>query len=274
MPLSIATSPAGPYDDEFSADGFLHYRYRGTDPGHRDNVGLRLTCQHQRPLAYLHGIVPGQYLAVWPVYVVRDDPAQCAFHVAVDDAQSVRRSELTGVVSEDVEIRRAYVTASVKHRIHQQAFRERVLQAYQMRCTFCQLGHRELLDAAHIIPDYEPAGRSTIKNGLALCKLHHAAFDRFLIGVTPDYRIQIRDDLMDEEDGPLLQPGFKDLHHSRLILPHSREYWPGRENLSGGMNNFGRPCKGPSNSHWSRLPRSAWALDFAVPLPARKRGRV
>jgi hypothetical protein len=36
----------------------------------------------------------------------------------------------------------------------------------------------ELLDAAHILPDGHPKGEPVVPNGLALCKLHHAAFDR------------------------------------------------------------------------------------------------
>src|SRR5512139_1321662 len=47
LPLSITTVPvvAGqdrPYDDLLGPDGLLHYRYRGTDPKHPDNRGLRL----------------------------------------------------------------------------------------------------------------------------------------------------------------------------------------------------------------------------------------
>ena len=36
IPLSIRTAPEGPYDDSFTSDNLLAYRYRGTDPGHRD----------------------------------------------------------------------------------------------------------------------------------------------------------------------------------------------------------------------------------------------
>jgi putative restriction endonuclease len=59
------------------------------------------------------------------------------------------------------------------------------------------LKHRELLDAAHIIPDNMPEGKSTIENGLSLCKLHHSAYDAFIIGVTPDYVIQVRADILE-----------------------------------------------------------------------------
>jgi hypothetical protein len=37
----------------FTEDGFLRYRYRGSDPHHHDNVGLRTAMQRQTPLIYL-----------------------------------------------------------------------------------------------------------------------------------------------------------------------------------------------------------------------------
>jgi putative restriction endonuclease len=65
LPLSILTSRPSerkprPYDDAFSPDGLLLYRYRSTDIGHRDNVGLREAMRLQLPLVYFHGIVRGQ----------------------------------------------------------------------------------------------------------------------------------------------------------------------------------------------------------------------
>ena len=89
VPLSITTSPKGPYTDGIGPDQLLRYRYRGTDPGHRDNVGLRFAMQNSLPLAYFYGLVPGRYLAIWPVYVVHDAPEALAFSVAVDDAAQV-----------------------------------------------------------------------------------------------------------------------------------------------------------------------------------------
>jgi putative restriction endonuclease len=82
MPLSITTVPvvegeARPYDDAFGEDGLLRYRYRGTDPRHHENVGLRLAMQRRVPLIYFHGVVPGLYVAEWPVYIV-GEPRQAA----------------------------------------------------------------------------------------------------------------------------------------------------------------------------------------------------
>jgi len=237
-PLSITTSPKGPYDDAFSNDGYLLYRYRGTDRFHRDNVGLRNLMQNQIPLVYFHGIVPGRYLAVWPVFIVADDPNKLTFKVAVDDIDAIKPERAALEVAENDVARRSYLTTTVKQRLHQRDFREKVLQAYQTSCAMCSLKHRELLDAAHIIPDHEPGGIPVVTNGLSLCKLHHAAFDSFLIGITPDFQLIIREDLLYEIDGPVLQHGLKNLHKSKLILPHSKEDCPDRDKLAWRYERF------------------------------------
>ena len=126
-PLSIATIPGGPYDDSVGTGGALKYRYRGTDPAHPDNRGLRRAMQDQLPLIWFWRLQPGQYLASFPVFIVADDPAKLSFDVQVDDALALDESpEAEPFVSEDrAEIRREYVTAVVRRRVHQQAFRAR-----------------------------------------------------------------------------------------------------------------------------------------------------
>jgi putative restriction endonuclease len=239
LPISITTAPKGPYDDYFGKDNFLIYKYRGTDPNHRDNVGLRKVFEQKLPLIYFHGIEPGKYLAVWPVYIIGDDPANLTFRVAVDDVSPIEiATNVSRRIGDGSYERRSYLTAMVKVRLHQRSFRERVLAAYRSQCAICRLRHRELLDAAHIIPDNLPESRPIITNGIALCKLHHAAFDSFMLGVTPDYIIQIREDILNEEDGPVLQYGFKGLHETKLILPPSRNNWPDRKALEWRYERF------------------------------------
>jgi putative restriction endonuclease len=243
LPLTITTAPKCPYDDYFGKDNFLLYRYRGTDPNHRDNVGLRRVFELKRPLVYLHGIQPGKYLATYPVYIIGDDPGSLTFKVSVDDvlpAFEYSQTSVTRQIAEVSDARHAYLTAIVKVRLHQRAFRERVLDAYRSQCAFCRLKHRELLDAAHIIPDNLPESRPTIDNGISLCKLHHAAYDNFILGVTPDYVIHVRADVLEEEDGPILQHGLKGLHNTKLILPSSRSNYPRREALEWRYSRFTR----------------------------------
>jgi len=243
VPLSITTTPKGPYDDSFGYDGFLLYRYRGTDPQHRDNAGLRAAFFQRTPLIYFHGIVPGKYLAVWPVFIVGDDPEHLTFKVALEDPAYVQETwdrEDGGVLMADpaVDFRRAYLTREVRSRLHQRGFRERVLHAYREQCAFCRLRHRDLLEAAHIIPDGEPEGEPVVKNGISLCKLHHAAFDKYFLGVRPDGVIEVRRDILDEEDGPMLLHGLKELHGKRIYAPRSERLRPDPDFLDWRYQRF------------------------------------
>lgn len=234
-PLSITTIPGGPYDDRLGASAqVITYRYRGTDPQHRDNRGLRVAMQRQLPLVYFYRLQPSQYLATFPVYIVGDHPSELAFDVQVDDVQQLtapRLESLPAIAEERAEIRREYVTSVVRRRLHQQAFRARVLEAYRTQCALCRLRHQELLDAAHIIGDAEAEGDPVVSNGLSLCKLHHAAFDRHFLTVRPDYRIHVRASVLLEEDGPMLLHGLKEMHERTILLPSQAALQPDRDRL-------------------------------------------
>jgi putative restriction endonuclease len=252
LPLSITTAPDGPYDDAFAKDGLLRYRYRGTDPNHRDNRGLRAAMANRLPLVYFHGIARGRYVAAWPVFVVRDDPTPIApaFAIAVDDKAhlgiGLESGTDQGQAGEDTAAgRRAYVTSTVRIRLHQRAFRERVLEAYRRQCAFCRLRHDELLDAAHIIPDSEPEGEPVIRNGVALCNLHHAAFDKLFVGLRPDYIIEIRPDILREGDGPTLRYAIQGLQGTRIQLPHRIEHHPDPGLLARRYDLFCSASKAP-----------------------------
>ena len=228
-PLSITTTTKSPYSDRVGPDGLLGYSYRGTDPDHADNRGLRNAMKHRLPLVYLRSIVPGQYLAAWPVFVVGDNKSALTFRVAVDDiAHATPAVSAAAHVADDaLDIgRRVYITASVLVRVHQRSFRERVLRAYHEQCAFCRLRHRELLDAAHIVGDKEELGEPHVRNGMSLCKLHHAAYDALFVTVRPDYRIVVRRDLLTERDGPMLLHGLQGLHEQKIILPSARANRP------------------------------------------------
>jgi putative restriction endonuclease len=223
VPLSITTIPveegaAAPYRDVIGRDGLLRYCYRGTDLHHRDNVGLRLARQRQTPLIYCHGVVRGHYVAGWPVFIVGDSTAELTFTVSVDDRQL---ASLGAMDSDDpgTDGRRRYVTRLVQQRLHQEGFRQRVLTAYQTHCAVCHIRHEELLEAAHILPDGHPQGCPVVPNGVAPCKLHHAAFDANILGIRPDYEIEIRLDVLEEIDGPMLKHGLQEFHRGRLRTP-------------------------------------------------------
>ena len=229
LPLSIRTAVDGPYDDRAGDEGRFLYAYRGTNPNHRNNTGLRELMRRRIPLVYFFGLLPGRYLAAWPVFVVEDEPRALTFTVQLDDAAVLDFDVAAASVALSYEHggdeRRRYVTRELQVRLHQRSFRERVLRAYRSRCAVCRLRHHELLDAAHIVPDSE-AGAPRVPNGLALCKLHHAAYDKLFVGVRPDGIIEVRRDILEEEDGPMLLHGLKRLHQTRLHAPRRTDDRP------------------------------------------------
>lgn len=246
VPISIRTTFQGPYDDDFAEDGFLLYRFQGDDPQNRDNRGMREAMDKRLPLVYFYAVAQGWYVPVFPVFVAGEDRGRLTFHVAVDPAYGIAPTRQALLSSHDepaiespLSVRR-YILSVVRTRLHQGAFREQVLGAYQERCCLCRLGHRELLDAAHIVPDSEPGGDPVVPNGLSMCKIHHAAFDRHFIGVDPDYTVHVNDALLRETDGPMLRHGIQELHGSPLIVPRREEQKPDRDRLAWRYEQFER----------------------------------
>ena len=242
LPLTFCTVPPQmgkkrPYDDELGENGIIRYRYRGNNPDHRDNAGLRKCRETRLPLVYLFGVVPGEYLPVWPVFIVGDDPRNLTFNVAVDDKNTIAETNWT-IKDAGAEAKRRYITVETQHRLHQQSFRERVLRAYQSRCAICRLHHEELLEASHIVSDKHPLGEPIIPNGMALCKLHHAAFERNILGISPDYVIDIRKDILEEVDGPMLRYGLQEIRGQTIKTPRVTDWKPSRDLLAIRFEEF------------------------------------
>lgn len=97
--------------------------------------------RRRTPLVYFFGLMPGRYLPVWPVFVV-GDPAGLSFTIMADSkdaiADTLTRSAAQAVADEESAPRRAYITRVVQARLHQQSFRERVLEAYRNQCALCR----------------------------------------------------------------------------------------------------------------------------------------
>jgi putative restriction endonuclease len=228
--LSIQTSVSSPYDDVHDSDaGEIAYKYRGVDPDHPDNIALRHAMMDRRPLIYLVAVDPGFYDAVFPVYVVGDSPATLQFTLAVDQLATTLNDTADPLRTA---LRREYTTRTVLQRLHQQRFRRMVLAAYREQCCICHLRHLELLDAAHILPDRHPKGEPSVTNGLGLCKIHHSAFDANIIGVDPDARVHVREDILRETDGPMLRYGLQEVAGSTLILPRKSDLRPNPDFLA------------------------------------------
>ncbi len=230
--LAVVSSPSGPYDDQAVGGAHFRYDYRAGSIG-GDNTKLRAAYELELPIILLRKIDNGIYVPIFPVHVVGDDVERRQFLLALDE--SIRFINDPARMTEG---QRRYAERVVKQRLHQPEFRGRVLRAYKTRCAVCSLGHGRLLDAAHIIGDAEHGGDPVVVNGLSMCKIHHAAYDSELLGVSPDYIVHINEDLLAERDGPMLRHGLQEMNRRPLALPVRKVEWPDRQRLAERFRSF------------------------------------
>lgn len=230
--LSVVSSPDSQYADTDIGDSLFAYDYRvGSTNG--SNRKLRRAYELALPIILLRKIKKAVFVPIFPVYVVADDVTHRRFMLALDE--SLR------FVADPLHLKpveREYAERAVKLRLHQPEFRGRILIAYEQRCTVCTLKHGKLLDAAHIIGDNKPHGLPIVENGLSLCKIHHAAYDANLLGISPNYVVSINRELMEDKDGPMLRHGLQEMDGRALALPPRRADHPSKERLAERFDEF------------------------------------
>lgn len=242
--LSITTvyrepGKEAPYRDEVGPDGLLRYKWEGDDCNLYTNKGLRKAMELRLPLIWFFGVGESKFQAIFPVYLIAEEPEKQQFVVDIDATNNPAVFNAPGVGTESIEIPKVYKNRVARTRMHQRVFRSSVLRAYDSSCAVCNLKHSILLDAAHIIPDRDEDGIASVRNGLALCKIHHAAFDANILGISPDLVVHIRDDILHEVDGPMLKYGLQERHMQELMsVPRRRPELPDKELLARAFDAF------------------------------------
>jgi putative restriction endonuclease len=232
-----------PYEDGEGPDGLQRYKWRGADPNQSDNRALRRAMERHLPMLWLVGIgyVPGTetqlFDARFPVFLIGEEQSEHQFVVALEEDQKILPSTEPVAVQEIV---KRYNERIVKARYHQPLFRARVIHAYEERCAVCRLPFTELLEAAHIRPDSQ-GGSAKISNGMSLCKIHHGAYDADIIGISPDYKIHVKESVLATFDGPTLQYSIKEMDGEDLRqIPTETSSKPDRELLAERYEKFMR----------------------------------
>ncbi len=105
-------------------------------------------------------------------------------------------------------------------------FRQSLIELYKGACAVCRrglrIGESWEVEGAHIVPRHR-LGCDDARNGLALCKTHHWAFDMGLFGIDFDYRVVVPNEIMEiDENKPLEEiRGVKLFEPENLALaPH------------------------------------------------------
>ena len=231
--LTVIHNPHGPYDDHV-ADGFLSYSISTAGWQQGDNRKLHAAYERRLPIIVLQKLRPNVYVPSSPAYLVDEHPERGEYGQYLIAFGQVARS-----MDPASEIERRYARRMVRQRLHQPLFRAKVLEAYTGHCAICALKHLELLDAAHIVPDADVGGRAAVSNGLALCKIHHSAYDKDVLGIDSDFRVHIAEKVLHEVDGPMLRYGLQEFHGKGLMqLPHRSADQPSRDGLATRFDGF------------------------------------
>jgi putative restriction endonuclease len=230
-----------PYEDGIGADGMLRYKWRGTDPNIADNRWLRDAMTQQAPIIWFLGVdyKPGSqtqvFQPIFPVWLVAEEPQEHQFVVALEAAQRALVHDGRIIFNE---VERIYNERLVKTRVHQPMFRLQVLRAYKSRCAVCRLPFEQLLEAAHIKSDAE-GGSAHITNGISLCKIHHGAYDSLILGISPDYKVHIREDVLRTQDGPVLMHALNGMNNKPLgQIPDDKANLPNPDLLEERFKRF------------------------------------
>lgn len=105
-------------------------------------------------------------------------------------------------------------------------FSRRVLGAYGHACAMCGTQLR-LIDGAHILPVADERSTDQTSNGVALCALHHRAYDQGLVTFDPTLKVRLNDRMIaqlkvdDRAEG--LTTFKKNLRPVLIIPPDKRD---------------------------------------------------
>ena len=101
-------------------------------------------------------------------------------------------------------------------------FRKEVLSAYGATCAVCGLHEPSILRAAHIVP-VAKGGVDDITNGICLCTNHELAFDKGLIKIRPDGKVEVKSSEL---------KGIYD----KILFPKDKQNWPDKDYLREKYN--------------------------------------
>ncbi|MEF8795170.1 MAG: HNH endonuclease [Salinivenus sp.] len=124
-------------------------------------------------------------------------------------------------------------SAEISEPARDQGFRQAVVEAYDHRCALSGIriltaDHHTAVDAAHIKP-WSVSQNDNPRNGLALSKLCHWAFEEGLFAISSEYTILTSSELT----APYNTTGHLDTLHDRsLHLPDEEALWPAPEYLA------------------------------------------
>lgn len=217
------------YADGEVEDGALDYCLQKQGEAHFSNGQLLEAHKKQTPLIYFQGIEDSLYEVFYPVFVEDFSYQLNLARVVLDQPVSA----VTGVN----EAAAPYTASPIRER-PQRAFRQRVLMAYGLRCALTNLPLVDLLEAVRIVRHPE-RGQASVQNGIAMSSLHRTAYESDLMGIDPDGKIILSEQVRGmRDDGPLFSQGLLGMEGRRMRFPAYAGHHPNRDFLAQKFEQF------------------------------------
>jgi putative restriction endonuclease len=126
-----------------------------------------------------------------------------------------------------------------KEKVREVGFRHVIMSIYNYTCSVCNmriltLEGASVVEAAHIMP-FSVSSNNDIRNGIALCKLHHWSFDEGLISIDENYCVMTTPLLSAQRPTEWL---LTELMNKRIMLPQNEALYPAQEALHFHRNNI------------------------------------
>jgi len=157
--------------------------------------------------------------------------------VDLADATPEDEREFLDTAESEITAARRYDLVETMRAFRDSKFRPAVLQAYSYKCCVCSCDLK-LVDAAHIVPVSHAKSTDDVTNGLAMCRLHHGAYDNALLGVRSDYSIVVNPEMRNRLAEIKLDTAidaFESPLPDRIRTPYSVEASPSPEKLRLGL---------------------------------------
>ncbi|MBN1219727.1 MAG: HNH endonuclease [Anaerolineae bacterium] len=226
-----------------------------------DNVALANCMQDKVPVGVIAQITPkthkksGSTYQILGLGIVTDyNPIQDVFEIQSIDWDTLEN--VTSIMKDEEEryqvqlyaqlanefrpfVKEELVTYSVSAPKREASFRKVLLQEYQYTCAICNLKFKldNLVEAqaVHIVPKKEN-GTDDPRNGIAMCRTHHWAFDNGIFSLTNNREIILSEKIYQAElsNFPLVE-----MNHRPILLPQNELIRPHSEALTWHRNYHG-----------------------------------
>lgn len=133
----------------------------------------------------------------------------------------------------EVKYKRVEIVTEEDVFVRSHLFKRYIPQVYNDTCAVTGMQIRStynynFVDACHIVP-FSISHDDKVTNGLALCPNMHRAFDRGLLAIDSNYRIQISSSVRDDSQHPY---SLQALANRQIVLPRDEQYYPSKDNLA------------------------------------------